>query len=52
MHKDLKNNRQPFKNYDNHTYCPHCNEELYRDGEGYWCYDCVIKFEMIKGVLK
>ena len=39
-------------NYETKHYCPDCLNALYRDGEGYWCYDCVKRYEMIKGVLK
>jgi len=32
--------------------CPRCSGQLFRDGEGYWCYDCVRRWEMSKGILK
>ena len=39
-------------NFETKLYCPACKEALYRDGNGFWCYGCVQKYEFVKGELK
>lgn len=41
--KPILNQKTYYRSKPN---CPSCDSELFRDGEDYWCYDCVKIYEL------